>query len=56
MTVTTADDVIAQALETLEEAKPEHTGGKWLERPVSPDSALHQGMGHFPLLDMGGMA
>ena len=32
MTVTTADDVIAQALETLEEAKSEPTGGKWLER------------------------
>ena len=32
MTVTTADDVIAQALETLEEAKLEPTGGKWLER------------------------
>ena len=32
MTVTTAHDVIAQALETLEEAKSEPTGGKWLER------------------------
>ena len=32
MTVTTAHDVIAQALETLEEAKSQPTGGKWLER------------------------
>ena len=32
MSVTTAHDVIAQALETLEEAKSEPTGGKWLER------------------------
>ena len=32
MTVTTTHDVIAQALETLEEAKSEPTGGKWLER------------------------
>ena len=32
MTETTAQDVIAQALETLEGAKSEPTGGKWLER------------------------
>ena len=32
MTVTTAHDAIAQALETLEEAKSEPTRGKWLER------------------------
>ena len=32
MSVTTAHDVIAQALETLEEAKSEPTGGKWLEQ------------------------
>ena len=32
MSETTAHDAIAQALETLEEAKPEPTGGKWLER------------------------
>ena len=32
MTVTTTHDVIAQALETLEEAKSEPTRGKWLER------------------------
>ena len=32
MTVRTAHDVIAQALETLKEAKSEPTGGKWLER------------------------
>ena len=32
MSETTADDVIAQALETLDEAKSEPTGGKWLER------------------------
>ena len=32
MSQTTPHDVIAQALETLEEAKPESTGGKWLER------------------------
>ena len=32
MSVTTAHDAIGQALETLEEAKPEATGGKWLER------------------------
>ena len=29
---TTTHDAIAQALETLEEANPEPTGGKWLER------------------------
>ena len=32
MSETTAHDAIAQALETLEEAKSEPTGGKWLER------------------------
>ena len=32
MSETTAHDVIAQALETLEEAKSQPTGGKWLER------------------------
>ncbi len=32
MSETNAHDVIAQALETLEEAKSEPTGGKWLER------------------------
>ena len=32
MSETTAHDVIAQALETLEEAKSEPTGGNWLER------------------------
>ena len=32
MSETTSHDVIAQALETLEEAKSEPTGGKWLER------------------------
>ena len=32
MTETTAHDAIAQALETLENAKSEPTGGKWLER------------------------
>ena len=32
MSETTAHDVIAQALETLENAKSEPTGGKWLER------------------------
>ena len=32
MSEITAHDVIAQALETLEEAKSEPTGGKWLER------------------------
>ena len=32
MSETTAYDVIAQALETLDEAKSESTGGKWLER------------------------
>ena len=32
MSETTAHDPIAQALETLEEAKSEPTGGKWLER------------------------
>ena len=32
MSETTAHDVIDQALETLEEAKSERTGGKWLER------------------------
>ncbi len=32
MSETTANDAIAQALETLEEAKSEPTGGKWLER------------------------
>ena len=32
MSETTAHDEIAQALETLEEAKSEPTGGKWLER------------------------
>ncbi len=32
MSETTAHDVIDQALETLEEAKSELTGGKWLER------------------------
>ena len=32
MSVTSAHDVIAQALETLEEAKSEPTGGKWLEQ------------------------
>ena len=32
MSVTTVHDEIAQALETLENAKSEPTGGKWLER------------------------
>ena len=32
MSETTPHDAIAQALETLEEAKSEPTGGKWLER------------------------
>ena len=32
MSETTTHDAIAQALETLEEAKSEPTGGKWLER------------------------
>ena len=32
MSETNAHDVIAQALETLEEAKSQPTGGKWLER------------------------
>ena len=32
MSETTSHDAIAQALETLEEAKSEPTGGKWLER------------------------
>ena len=56
MSETTSHDVIAQALETLEEAKSQPTGGKWLERLTAQIAPLHQGMGHFPLLDMGGMA
>ena len=56
MSETTAHDAIAQALETLEEAKSEPTGGKWLERLTAQIAPYHQGMGHFPLLDMVRMA
>ena len=56
MSVTTVHDEIAQALETLEEAKSEATRGKWLERLTAQMAPLHQRMGHFPLLDMVRMA
>ena len=40
MIETTVHDVIAQGLETLEEAKSESTGGKWLER-LTAQTAPH---------------
>ena len=56
MSETTAHDAIAQALETLEEAKSERTGGKWLERLTAQMAPLIKEWDILPLLDMVRMA
>ena len=56
MSETTAHDAIAQALETLEEAKSEPTGGKWLERLTAQIAPLIKEWDISPLLDMVRMA